>query len=56
MAKAFSSGQKFKFPNDPTVYTFISIEFENNLPIINYAQDEEEMQAFGYYLSDLISV
>ena len=52
---AFWSGQKFKFPNDNTVYIFISIEFQEDGPVINYSDDgEEEMQAHGFYLSDLI--
>jgi len=56
MAIAFRAGQKFRFANDPSVYTFISIIFEDNEPIIIYAnEDEEEFEAHGFYLSDLIS-
>ena len=54
-AQAFRLGQKFRFKGgDPTIYTFLSIEFVDNEPIVNYTQSESDpMQAFGYYLSDL---
>ena len=54
MAIAFSSGQRFKFPDDDNVFTFISIRFEYNDPIISYANENgEECEARGFYLSDL---
>lgn len=53
-AIAFSPGQKFRFPNDNSVYTFIEIRFGDNEPIISYANEqEEECEAHGFYLSDL---
>lgn len=56
-AIAFHSGQKFKFANDPEIYIFISIRFEDNEPIISYAnKQDDECEAHGFYLSDLIPV
>lgn len=53
-AIVFQSGQKFRFPNDNDVYTFIEIRFEDNEPIISYSNEqEEECEAHGFYLSDL---
>jgi len=57
MAHAFSTGQKFRFPEGQTVFTFISIRFENNEPIITFGNElDEECEAHGFYLSDLIHV
>lgn len=54
-AMVFQSGQKFRFPNDNNVYIFIEIRFEYNDPIIGYSNEqEEELEAHGFYLSDLI--
>lgn len=54
-AIAFCLGQKFRFPNDSAIYTFISLRFEDNEPIVSYAnENEEECEARGFYLSDLI--
>lgn len=55
MAKAFSAGQRFKFPNDEVVYTFVSIYFEDDEPRIRYENSEgEECEAHGFDLLDLI--
>lgn len=55
-AIAFRSGQKFRFPDDDNVYTFISISFDGHgQPVITYAdENEEEHESDGYFLSDLV--
>jgi hypothetical protein len=54
MATAFRSGQKFRFPGDSTIYSFISIRYEEGMPIILYADpDEVEHEIEGLFLSDL---
>ena len=55
MAKAFKAGQRFKFPNDEAVYTFVSIRFDKGEPVIKYENDEgKELDAHGFDLLDLI--
>ncbi len=57
MAKAFRAGQRFKFPNDEAVYTFVSIWFKNGKPVIKYEDSEgKELDAHGFDLFDLIHV
>jgi hypothetical protein len=56
MAIAFSSGQRFKFPNNNNVYVFISIRFDDKgSPLITYAdENEDEYVKEGIFLSDLV--
>ena len=55
MSVSFSTGQKFKFPNDDNIYTFVSIDFTTGKPVVFYQDSSGEGLNYrtGYYLSDL---
>lgn len=54
MAVAFKPGQKFKFHDNPITYLFISIHYDNGVPVVTYeGENGETKHAFGYELTDL---
>jgi hypothetical protein len=56
-AFAFQSGNRFKFPDDETVYEFWYIEYQNKEPVVRYYDENGNGRArTGFHLSDLILV
>lgn len=55
-AAAFSTGQRFRFPNDEKIYVFIAMEFDGGIPVIIYDCDGDEKQMRDVDLFDLIHV
>ena len=53
MAVAFQTGEKFKFPDDDRIYSFISFGCTGGEPIIYYEDSGMIRNKLGYYLSDL---
>ena len=54
-AIAFQSGNKFMFPDDPSIYEFGSIGFESGEPVITYLDSESKQHTRkGFSLFDLL--
>lgn len=56
-AFAFQTGNRFKFPDDETVYEFWYIEYRNGEPVVRFYDENGNGRAkVGFHLSDLVRV
>lgn len=56
-AVAFQCGNRFKFPDDDTVYEFWYLDYQNGEPVVGYYDENGNGKAkIGFHLSDLVRV